>query len=112
MVIDMKVRGCSDHDIVESKRSRAKSRSTALDIRKAKCNLFRDLLGRIVWNMSPEKRVVQQRWVLRKGPSQKVGNEAKVAGRPVWMSKECQTECRYTKKMYNVEAGTGDPREV
>lgn len=76
--------GFSDHEIVELKTLRggssAKSRTAALDFRTAKCSLFRDLLRKILWNTAPERRVAQERWVLGKGPSQRVGNQAKVAG--------------------------------
>lgn len=76
--------GCSDHEIMELKAlrggNRAKSMTRALDFRRLKCSLFRDLLGRILWNMAPERRGVQERWVLRKGQSQRVGNQAKMAG--------------------------------
>lgn len=76
--------GCSDHEIMELKAlrggNRAKSKTTAPDFRRAKCSLFRDLLGRILWNTAPERRGVQERWVLRKGQSQRVGNQAKMAG--------------------------------
>lgn len=76
--------GCSDREAEELKtlrgREHTKSRSTALGFRRAKCSLFRDLLERILWNMALERRGVSERWVLRKGPSRSVGNEAKVAG--------------------------------
>ena len=45
--------GCSDHKMVEFRilrgRSRAISRITTLDFRRATFSLFKDLLGRIPW---------------------------------------------------------------
>ncbi|GAB0177486.1 hypothetical protein GRJ2_000213900 [Grus japonensis] len=56
LVEDVKVGGslgCSDHEMVEFRilhgRSRAISRITTLDFRRANFGLFKDLLGRIPW---------------------------------------------------------------
>ena len=58
LVGDRKVRGslcCTDHEMVEVRilrgRSRAKSRNTALDFKRADFKLFRDLLQRILWDI-------------------------------------------------------------
>lgn len=65
LIIDVKAGGClgsSDHKIVEFRilrgGSEGKSRTTALDFRRADVNLFRDLIGRIIWDISLEGRVI------------------------------------------------------
>jgi len=55
--------------------SRAKSRTTSLHVRGADFNLFRDLLRRIPWDMTMERRGVQESWLMRKGPFQQVGDQ-------------------------------------
>lgn len=58
LVVGVKVRGsldCSDHAVFELRIQRggsnAKSRTGALDLRRAEFGLFRDLLGRMPWVM-------------------------------------------------------------
>ena len=62
--------GCNDHETVEVRflrgDSRAKSRNTALDFRRADFNLFRDLFGRISWDMALGRRGVQESWLIFK----------------------------------------------
>lgn len=52
--------GCSDDEVVELRilrgSSRPKSRTTALDFRRADFNIFRDLFGRISWDMALGRR--------------------------------------------------------
>ncbi|GAB0182838.1 hypothetical protein GRJ2_000749100 [Grus japonensis] len=76
LVGDVKVGGslgCSDHEMVEFRilcgRSRAISRITTLDFRRAKFALFKDLLGRIPWNSALEGHGEQER-CLRTGGNQ------------------------------------------
>ncbi|GAB0210277.1 hypothetical protein GRJ2_003493500 [Grus japonensis] len=68
LVGDVKVGGslvCSDHEMVEFRilrgRSRAISRITTLDFRRANFGLFRDLLGRIPWVKALEGHGGQER---------------------------------------------------
>lgn len=60
--------GYSYHETVNlripSRWSRAKSRTTAMDFRREDFNLFRDLLGRIPWDMILERRKVQATWLI------------------------------------------------
>lgn len=58
LVVDVKVRSsldCRDHAVFELRiqrgRSNAKSRTGALDLKRAEFGLFRDLLGRSPWVM-------------------------------------------------------------
>ncbi|GAB0206587.1 hypothetical protein GRJ2_003124300 [Grus japonensis] len=69
LVEDVKVGGsleCSDHEMVELRilhgRSRAISRITTLDFRRANFGLFKDLLGRIPWVKVLEGKGVQESW--------------------------------------------------
>jgi len=61
---------CSDYGMVEFRilcgGSRARSRNTTLDLRRANSGLFRDLLGRIQWVRALEGRGVQASWLLFK----------------------------------------------
>jgi len=60
--------GCSDHEMVEFRilygGSRAISRITALDFRRANFGLFKDLLGGIPWVRALEGRGIQESWFL------------------------------------------------
>jgi len=62
--------GCSDHEMVEFRflrgGSRALSRTTALDFRRANFGLFKDLLGGIPWVRAQEGRGIQESWLLFK----------------------------------------------
>lgn len=67
MVKDVKVgfnHGCSDHEIMEFRIPRevekAKSRITTLGFRSTQFALFRDLLGRFLWEMVLEGRRVEE----------------------------------------------------
>lgn len=71
LVRDMKVKeslGYGDHEMMEFKilreGSREKSRTTALDFRRADFILFRALLGRIPWAMALKRRGVQKSWLI------------------------------------------------
>ncbi|GAB0203608.1 hypothetical protein GRJ2_002826400 [Grus japonensis] len=66
LVGDVKLKvslGCSDHEMVEFKIlravRRARSKLTTLDFRRADFGLFRDLLGRILWDKALEGRGAQ-----------------------------------------------------
>jgi len=58
--------GCSDHEMVEFRilrgGSRAISRITTLDFRRANFELFKDLLGEIPWVRALEGKGVQECW--------------------------------------------------
>jgi len=117
LVEDVKVGGslgCSDHEMVEFKmlrgRSKAISRITALDFRRANFGLFEDLLGGILWVRALEDRGVQessspfkhhflhaQEWCI---PLSK--KSSKRGRRPVWMSKELLAELIWKKKVYGM----------
>lgn len=95
---------CSDHQLEFSilRGSRAKSRSTTLDFRRANLSHFRDLLGRIPWDMTVERRGVGWYWsppsssrklVLR---SRKTNRSDR---RSAWMNKKIPTELRHTEKV-------------
>ncbi|GAB0187546.1 hypothetical protein GRJ2_001219900 [Grus japonensis] len=62
--------GCSDHETMEFKilraARRAHSKLTALDFRRADFGLFRDLLGRILWDKALEGRGAQDSWLVFK----------------------------------------------
>ena len=62
--------GCSDHEMVKFKipRSvrRTHSKLTTLDFRRADFGLFRDLLGRVVWDKALEERGAQESWLILK----------------------------------------------
>ncbi|GAB0208404.1 hypothetical protein GRJ2_003306100 [Grus japonensis] len=69
LVGDVKVGGslgCSDHEMVEFRilhgRSRAVSRITTLDFRRANFGLLKDLLGRIPWVRALEGKGAQESW--------------------------------------------------
>ncbi|GAB0179229.1 mitochondrial enolase superfamily member 1 [Grus japonensis] len=63
--------GCSDHKMVEFKilraARRAHSKLTTLDFRRADFGLFRDLLGRILWDKALEGRGARESWLIFKG---------------------------------------------
>ena len=58
--------GCSDHEMVNFRilhgRSRATSRITALDFKRANFGLVKDLLGQVPWARALEGRGVQESW--------------------------------------------------
>ena len=73
LVEDVKVGGslgCSDHEMVEFRilhgRSRAITRITTLDFRRANFGLFKDLLGRIPRISALEGRGTQESWLIFK----------------------------------------------
>jgi len=96
----------SDHETVEfrilSGGSRAISRVTALDFRRANFGLFKDLLGGIPWVRALGGRGVQESWSLFKHhflhaqercmPLSKISSKG--GRRPTWMSKELLAELR------------------
>ncbi|GAB0209089.1 hypothetical protein GRJ2_003374600 [Grus japonensis] len=73
LVGDVKVGGslgCNDHEMVEFRilrgRSRTMSRITTLDFRRANFGLFKALLGKIPWVKTLEDREVQEGWSIFK----------------------------------------------
>lgn len=62
----------SAHEMVQLRllrgQSKATRKTTALDIRRGGCGLFTDLLGEIQWDTAPERREVQESWLLYKDP--------------------------------------------
>ena len=81
--------GCRDHEMVEFRilrgGSKAKRKTTALDSKRAVFDLFKDLLGRPLWEMVVERslgeltefsRITYSK--LRNGSPVYVGNQAKV----------------------------------
>jgi len=60
--------GCSDHEMVEFKilwaATRAHSKLTTLDFRRADFGLFRDQIGRVPWDKALEGREAQERWLI------------------------------------------------
>jgi len=115
LVEDVKVGGslsCSDHEMGEFRiplgGSRAISRTKTLDFRRAKFNLFKELLGGIKWDRALEGRGVQECWSLFKHhflhaqerciPLRK--KSSKGGRRPIWMSKELLAEIRWKRKFY------------
>ncbi|GAB0189057.1 hypothetical protein GRJ2_001371000 [Grus japonensis] len=64
--------GSSDHEMVEFKILRAArrvhSKLTTLDFRRADFGLFRDLLGRVLWDKALEGRGAQESWLVFKDP--------------------------------------------
>lgn len=65
--------GCSDYEMVEFEIlkavRRASGRLTSLDFVRAGFDLFKDLLGRVLWDKSVEGRHTQSRWLIFKDPS-------------------------------------------
>jgi len=99
--------GCSDHEMVEFRilcgESRAISRITALDFRRANFGYFKDLAGGISWVRALEGRGIQKNWSLFKRhflhaqdrciPMSK--KSSKEGRRPAWMSKELLGELKW-----------------
>jgi len=96
--------GYSYHEIVNFRipggGSRAKSRATAMDFRKGDIKLFRDLLGRIPWDLILERRKIQVSQLIFKdnlfqaqGRSIQTSRKSSKHGRrPAWMCKDLLTE--------------------
>ena len=98
--------GCSDHEMVEFRilhgGSRAISRIKTLDFMSANFDLFKELLGGILWVRVLEVMGVQECWLLFKDhffhaqdrciPQSK--KSRKGGRRPAWMSKEILAELR------------------
>jgi len=117
LVDDVKVGGslrCSDHGMVKFRilhgGSRAISRITTLDFRRANFGLLRDLLGRNSWVRALEGRGVQETWLLfnhhflhaqdhRISISKKSSKEGRI---PAWMSKELLAELGQKRKVYEM----------
>ncbi|GAB0207304.1 hypothetical protein GRJ2_003196000 [Grus japonensis] len=117
LVGDVKVGGslgCSDHEMVEFRilrgRSRAISRITTLDFRRGNFGLFKDLLGRIPWVRALEGRGVQESWSIFKhhfllAQDQcilKNRKTSKGGRRPAWMSKELLEKLKGKKEVYRM----------
>ncbi|GAB0180066.1 mitochondrial enolase superfamily member 1 [Grus japonensis] len=91
-------------------RSRAVSRITTLDFRRANFGLFKDLLGRIPWVRALEDRGVQENWSILKHhflqaqdqciPKSK--KSSKGVRRPAWMSKELLEKLKGKKEVYRM----------
>ncbi|GAB0209109.1 mitochondrial enolase superfamily member 1 [Grus japonensis] len=91
-------------------RSRAMSRITTLDFRRANFGLFKDLLGRIPWDRALEGKGAQESWsvfkhhflraqdrcILKSRKSSKGGR------RPAWMSKELPEKLKGKKEVYRM----------
>ncbi|GAB0204057.1 hypothetical protein GRJ2_002871300 [Grus japonensis] len=106
--------GCSDHEMVEFRilrgRSRAISRITTLDFRRANFGLCKDLLGRIPWVRALEGKGVQEIWSIfkhhflqaqdRRIPKNR--KSSKGGRRPAWMSKELLEKLKGKKEVYRM----------
>ncbi|GAB0206732.1 hypothetical protein GRJ2_003138800 [Grus japonensis] len=104
--------GCSDHEMVEFKMlravSRAHSKLTTLEFKKADFDLFRDLLGSVPWDKALEGRGAQDRWLLFKDhvfqdqepciPTEK--KSGKNTQRPAWMNKEFSGKVKHKNEAY------------
>ncbi|GAB0206526.1 hypothetical protein GRJ2_003118200 [Grus japonensis] len=117
LVGDVKVGGslgCSDHENVEFRilhgRSRAMSRITTLDFRRANFGLFKDLLGRIPWVRALEGRGAQESWSIFKHHFLQAqdrcipkNRKSSKGGRtPAWMSKELLEKLKGKKEVYRM----------
>jgi len=117
LVEDVKVGGslgCSDDEMVEFRilpgGSRALSRITASDFRRANLGLLKDLLGGIPWVGALEGRAVEDSWSLFKHPFLHVQDRciplSKKSGKggrtPAWMSKELLAKFKYKRKVYGM----------
>jgi len=105
---------CRGHETVEFRKmrggSRAESRTTALDFRRANFGLFKELLGGIPWVRALEARGVQASWSLFKYhflhaqdwciPLSK--KSSKGVRRPIWMCKEILSELTWKRKVYRM----------
>ncbi|GAB0208568.1 mitochondrial enolase superfamily member 1 [Grus japonensis] len=91
-------------------RSRAVSRITTLDFRRANFGLLKDLLGRIPWVKALEGKGVQENWSVFKHhflqaqdrciPKSK--KSSKGGRRPAWMSKELLEKLKGKKEVYRM----------
>ncbi|GAB0206764.1 mitochondrial enolase superfamily member 1 [Grus japonensis] len=117
LVGDVKVGGslgCSDHEMVEFRilrgRSRAVSRITTLDFRRANFGLFKDLLGRIPWVKALEGKGAQESWLIFKHHFLQAQDQCipknrktrKGGRRPAWMSKEPLEKLKGKKEAYRM----------
>ena len=71
LVWDAKVRGslgCSDHEMKEFRilRRQGRQQQHLLDFKRTDSGLFRDLLGRILWDTALERGGVQESWLIFK----------------------------------------------
>jgi len=106
--------GCSDHEMVKFRvlhgGSRAINRITALDLRRAKFGLFRELLGGIPWVRALKGRWVQECWLLFKChflhaqeqciPLSK--KSRKRGRRTAWLNKELLAEIRWKRRVHGM----------
>ncbi|GAB0182218.1 hypothetical protein GRJ2_000687100 [Grus japonensis] len=114
---DMKVGGslvCSDCEMVKFRilcgRSRAISRITTLDFRRANFGLFKDLLGRIPWVRALEGKGAQESWSVFKHRFLQAQDQcipknrksSKGGRRPAWMSKELLEKLKRKKEVYQM----------
>jgi len=105
---------CSDHEMVEFRilggGSTTMSRIKTLDFKRANFDLFKDLLGGILWVRALEVRGVQESWSLFKHhfvhaqdwyiPLSKKSSTG--GRRPAWMSKEILVELRCKRNVYGM----------
>jgi len=104
--------GCGDCEIVEFRilhgGSRAISRITSLDFRRANFGLFKDLLGGNSWVKALERRGIQESWLLFKHHFLHAQNwcismskkSRKGGRRPAWVSKEVLAKPKWKKNIY------------
>ncbi|GAB0181788.1 mitochondrial enolase superfamily member 1 [Grus japonensis] len=117
LVEDVKVGGslgCNDHEMVEFRilrgRSRAISRTTTLDFRRANFGLFKDLLGRISWVRALEGKEAQETWSIFKHHFLQAQNRCILKNKksskrgqiPAWMSKELLEKLKGKKEVYSM----------
>ncbi|GAB0208473.1 mitochondrial enolase superfamily member 1 [Grus japonensis] len=106
--------GCSDHEMVEFRilhgRSRAISRITTLDFRRANFGLCKDLLGRIPWVRALEGKGAQETQSIFKHHFLRAQDQSipknrkssKGGKRPAWMSKELLEKLKGKKEVYRM----------
>ncbi|GAB0208992.1 mitochondrial enolase superfamily member 1 [Grus japonensis] len=106
--------GCSGHEMVEFRilhgRSRAISRTTTLDFRRANFGLFKDLLGRIPWVKVLEGKRAQESWSIFRHHFLRAQDQcipknrktSKGGRRPAWMSKELLEKLKGKKEAYRM----------
>ena len=106
--------GCSDHEMVKFRVLRggdkANCRIATLDFRRADFGLFRDLLGRHLWDTVPEKRVYQQIWFIFKDHVLQASfsslahpvcrKSSKGVRRPAWMNEELLTKLKHKNEAH------------
>ena len=115
LVGDVEVGGClgqSDHDMVEFSvlggGRRGNSKTATLDFRRADFELFRRLVGRVLWSSVFESKGVQDGWLLFKKEVLKAQEQAvplsrkmsRCGRRPAWMNRELFLRLQEKKRIY------------